>query len=101
MQRIYEVPLYRIDSVVRRAEALQQTTDNPKPGARMSAVQAASLNVNDGARVRVRVAHGEVVLDVAIDTRVPDQCVLIPSGYPETISLDAHGAVSLEKAEKA
>ncbi len=101
LQRIYEVPLYRIDSVVRRAEALQQTADNPKPAARMSAVQAASLNVNDGARVRVRVAHGEVVLDVAIDTRVPDQCVLIPSGYPETISLDAHGAVSLEKAEKA
>jgi NADH-quinone oxidoreductase subunit G len=101
LQRIYEVPLYRIDSVVRRAEALQQTADNPKAAARMNAAQAASLGVGDGTRLRVHVADSEAVLDVAIDARVPDQCVLIPAGYPETVSLDAHGAVSLEKAAKA
>ncbi len=101
LQRIYEVPLYRVDSVVRRAEALQHTADSPKPAARMSAAQAASLNVSDGTRVRVRVADSEVVLGVVIDARVPDQCVLIPAGCSETVSLDAHGAVSLEKVEGA
>jgi NADH-quinone oxidoreductase subunit G len=101
LQRVYEVPLYRIDSIVRRAEALQQTADNPEPAARMNPAQAASLNVHNGTRVRVRVADSEAVLDVTIDARVPDQCVLIPAGYSETISLDAHGAVCLERAEKA
>jgi NADH-quinone oxidoreductase subunit G len=100
LQRVYEVPLYRIDSVVRRAEALQETADNPKPAARISAAQAASLAVSDGARVRVRVGKSETVLNVVIDSRVPDQCVLVPAGHPETVSLDAHGAVSLE-IEKA
>jgi NADH-quinone oxidoreductase subunit G len=99
LQRIYEVPLYRVDSVVRRAVALQQTADNPKAAARINTAQAGRLSVTEGQRLRVRVGESEAVLNVVLDSRVPDQCVLVPAGYPETVSLDAHGTVSIEKAE--
>jgi hypothetical protein len=34
-------------------------------------------------------------LKVAIDARVPEGCVLIASGYPETAALGAHEPASI------
>jgi NADH-quinone oxidoreductase subunit G len=101
LERIAEVPIYAVDPIVRRAPALQRTADNPPPAARLNAREAARLGLAEGTRVRVLMTGGEARLPVVIDERVADGAVLIPSGYPETAGLPAHGPVELIKEEGA
>ncbi|HEY8554091.1 MAG TPA: NADH-quinone oxidoreductase subunit NuoG [Burkholderiales bacterium] len=96
--RIAEVPLYAVDPIVRRAPALQRTADNPPPAARLNPGEARRFGLEEGVTVIVRTVAGEARLPVRIDTRVPDGCVLIPSGYPETYALGAHGPASIVPA---
>jgi NADH-quinone oxidoreductase subunit G len=98
LYRVAEVPLYAVDPLVRRAPALQQTADNPKPAARMNAAEARRLGLDDGAAAVVRTVAGEARLNIVIDARVPDASVLIASGYPETAALGAHGPASVVRA---
>ncbi len=93
--RIAERPMYAVDPLVRRAPALQQTRDNPGPAARMNAAQAKKLKLADRARVTVRAAAGEALLELVIDARVPDGCVLIPSGQAATAALGGDGPVTI------
>ena len=96
--RIAEVPLYAVDALVRRAKALQCTADNPPPAARVNAADARRLGLAEDATVVVRTVAGEARLKVVLDSRVPDGCVLIASGYPETSPLGAHGPASIVSA---
>ena len=95
--RIAEVPLYAVDSLVRRASALQATADNPAPAARMNQSVADKLGVFNGTPVTVKMVEGSAELSVMIDRRVPDGCVLIASGYPETATLGAFGPVTVAR----
>ena len=95
--RLSEVPIYAGDNLVRRAPPLQATPDSVKPSARMNAAQAAKLGLDAAPSVRVAGA-GEAVLDMAIDPRVPDGCVLIAAGYRETAMLGGDGPVRVIKA---
>ena len=89
--RIAETPIYACDALVRRATPLQQTSDNPKPAARMNASQITRLGLAGAAQVRVRLAGGEAMLDLVTDNRIPDGCILVPAGYPETAALGGQG----------
>lgn len=95
--RIAEVPMYAVDSLVRRAPALQAAADNPKPAAQLNAEQARKLGLHDGDRVCVRMVEGDAELALLIDDRVPGSCVLVPVGYPETASLGAYGPANVTK----
>ncbi len=95
LMRIAERPMYAVDALVRRAPALQQTRDNPGPAARMNAVQAKKLKLADRARVTVRAESGEALLVLVIDARVPDGCVMIPSGHAATAALGGDGPVTI------
>ncbi|MFQ5994071.1 MAG: NADH-quinone oxidoreductase subunit NuoG [Acidiferrobacterales bacterium] len=99
LTRIVEVPMYTVDGLVRRAPSLQATTDNPGAAAHMSAPQIAKLGLDGVQKVRVQVGEGVATLDLVVDARVPDRCVLIPAGYPETALLDAAGAVKVNRVE--
>ena len=96
--RIAEVPMYMIDPIVRRAPALQKTADNPKPAARINRAQAGKLGFKGGESVQVAMAQGTAQLDLVLDERVPDGCVLVPAGYPETAMLGAQGPATLKGA---
>ncbi|MFP5349365.1 MAG: NADH-quinone oxidoreductase subunit NuoG [Gammaproteobacteria bacterium] len=96
--RITEVPIYAADALVRHAPSLQQTADNPRPAARLNATEIARHGLAAGVAVKVRSANGDARLEVVVDPRVPDGCVLIAAGYPATAGLDAAGAVTLERA---
>jgi len=98
LQRILEVPMYSGDPLLRRAPALQRTRDNSGPVARMNAREANRQGVGSVARVRVILNGEAAVLDLLIDRRIPDGCVHIPAGYPETAALGGHGGVRLEVA---
>jgi NADH-quinone oxidoreductase subunit G len=97
VMRLAEVPVYAVDALTRRADALTQTADHPRPGARLNAHQAQQLGLAGGDAVRVVMREGEARLDVMIDARVPEGCVLVYSGFPETAGLGAHGPASIVK----
>jgi NADH-quinone oxidoreductase subunit G len=95
--RLAEVPMYRVDALVRRAPALQKTADNPGPVARVHPKQAARLNLKDGDPVCVVMHEGAARVTLELDECVPEYCVWVPAGYPETAGLGAHGPASVVK----
>jgi NADH-quinone oxidoreductase subunit G len=97
LMRIAEVPPYAVDAYTRRAPALAATADNPRPAARMHPEEVTRFGFSAGAGVRVVMQEGEAKLEVVPDARVPRGCVLIPSGYPETANLGAHGPATMLK----
>ena len=97
LERISDVPLYRVDGLVRRAEALQATKDTPPAMAWMENRQAQRIGLQDGDRVSIQGNGGESRLTVKIDSRVPDGCVYIPSGYEQTAQLGATPVVKVIK----
>ena len=96
-QRIVEVPMYRVDALVRRAPSLQNTADNPPAAARLNPVEAGKLGLTDGDSVSVALGVGVAQLPLVVDVRVPDGCVLIPCGWPETAALGALGLATIAR----
>ena len=98
LQRIADVPAYFADALVRRAESLQRSVDAKAPRARMNSKLAATLGISAGDRVAVRQGAGEAQLAVAIDDRLPDQCVRVAAAHASTAALGPmFGTISVEK----
>ncbi|GMR19556.1 MAG: NADH-quinone oxidoreductase subunit NuoG [Gammaproteobacteria bacterium] len=95
--RITETPIYAVDALVRRAVSLQATADNPGAAARINEKQATTLGVTEGDKVRLRMLEGDAEVQVVIDERVPDGCVLSHAGFVETAALGASGQVTVTK----
>jgi NADH-quinone oxidoreductase subunit G len=95
--RILEVPIYTADSIVRRSRPLKQTVDHQRPLVRMNAALSAKLGLDGQATVKVEVGGGQAALDLVLDPRVPDGCVVIPSGFSETATLSAYGAARISR----
>ena len=91
LTRIVDVSAYASDMLVRRAQPLQLTHDNPKPAARMNAAQASRLGLTGMTKVQVQLGGGQAELALLIDKRVPDGCVLVAAGCPETADLGGQG----------
>ncbi len=85
--RITEVPMNSVDSLVRRAPALQETADVADANVRISSTLAATLGLNSSDKVRVE--QQGVTLDMAclVDSRLPDNTVLIHAAHPATAVL--------------
>ena len=99
LQRLADVPIYRSDALVRRAEPLQEMADSRPPAARMNADTLQALGLNDGDAVRVRSADGEVVLKTQLDAAVADGAIRISTAFAETLPLGASfGEISVERA---
>jgi NADH-quinone oxidoreductase subunit G len=104
LQRVADVPIYAGDPIVRRAPSLQLTRDADAPQARMSAATLAGLGIAAGDPVRVRQAtaggaHGEALLDAALDPQVADGAVRIAAAHPLTAALGPmSGTITVERA---
>ncbi len=97
VERVVDVPLYKIDPYVRRAPALQATRDTPVAAAYMNSEQASKLAVVNGDRIHAHMGESSIELDLIVDERVPTHSVYIPSGYQETASLGGVGMVRIVK----
>jgi NADH-quinone oxidoreductase subunit G len=96
IQRIADVPIYFADPLVRRSPPLQATADARAPRAWMNSRLVQKLGLAAGQAVLV---NGAAKLPVAIDDKLPDDCVRIPAAHPATVGAGPmFGPVSLQKA---
>ncbi|MCV6638437.1 NADH-quinone oxidoreductase subunit NuoG [Candidatus Albibeggiatoa sp. nov. NOAA] len=80
IQLIAETPMYAVDSLVRRSNALQSTADSKRTGniyVNPSLAQQKGLSEDGSAKVTQN--GTEITLPVMIDERIPDNCVLLYS----------------------
>lgn len=97
--RAGETPIYATDPIVRRSQALQKTHDGRQAFASLAFAQMEKLALNDGDSVSVRQNGLAVVLTVRRDDHVPDGCIWVPAGLPETAGLGTlFGQIEVSKA---
>ena len=98
LQRIADVPIYSTDPLVRRSPPLQATPHARPPLAWINPALRTQLGLAPGDFLRVRQGEGEAIVPYAIDERVPEGCIRLAAGRPETAGLGAmFGAISAER----
>ncbi|MFP3874172.1 MAG: molybdopterin-dependent oxidoreductase, partial [Thiohalophilus sp.] len=98
LQRIGHLPIYAVDSLVRRAQPLQDTVDAIAAAAYINEQTANAAGISDAAYVLVRQDDSEARLPLVIDEAVPAQCVLIPYGVAGSETLTrAYGPIELQR----
>src|SRR5699024_5183381 len=70
LERLGDVPIYRVDMIVRRSQPLQETTQSALPVARLAPAHMQSLGVATGDAVRIRSREGEITLPAQEDATV-------------------------------
>jgi NADH-quinone oxidoreductase subunit G len=80
INRIGILPIYATDSVVRRAEALQQTNDAIPACVIINAELAKQNKIEDEDNVVVTQNNVKVKLRAHIEDSIPNNCVVIPQG---------------------
>lgn len=97
LQRITEVPMYRGDPLIRRAESLQNTEDSMNYLIQINAKLAQLLQFVTGDVVIARQKNNSFTAKITINKNVADDCVLVQA----THALSAYawyGEISLSKA---
>jgi NADH-quinone oxidoreductase subunit G len=89
--------IYRVDALVRRAQALQAHPLNAGPRVSLHPDDAAASGLGQGAMAKVAGAAGTATLPVNVTTLVAPGCAWIESGYGPTAGLGA-GRVKVEAA---
>ncbi len=100
MIRIADVPIYAVDNIVRRADALQQVAAaNNDAAIRINETTARQQGLTEGDKAIACQNGHEVTLPVSIDDRLPDGCVLLPMAIPAVTTMGVHtGPISLTRS---
>jgi NADH-quinone oxidoreductase subunit G len=97
-ERVADVPIYATDSLVRRATALQLTSDARPPVAGLPPALWKELGLQAGARVLVSQGEGAVVMLAREDESLAGNTVRVAAGHASTLALGAmFGPISVEK----
>lgn len=94
-----DVPIYAVDPLVRRAQALQKTADAVDAAIRVNGELAQQLGLSDGDMALAK-QHGDegVRLPVVVDNRISDDCVYVHAGVPASVGLGPSiGPIRVEK----
>ncbi len=101
LSRIGEIPIYAVDSLVRRSKPLQEAQvimEGEMAAVRMHPETARKHELEEGKNVHVKQSHGEVQLPLIFDTRVAVDAAWIMGGIEATKDLgDLFGSVAIEK----
>jgi len=99
LTRIGDVPIYAMDAMVRRAPALQKTTDAISAAIRINPEEAAKAGLADGDQVAVIQDGNRATMPVEIDPKVADGSVRVCAALAGSETLGGQfGEVTLEKA---
>ncbi|MFC1773836.1 NADH-quinone oxidoreductase subunit NuoG [Pseudomonadota bacterium] len=99
IQRIAYLPMYAVDSIVRRAEALQNTPDGNVSAVCLNQSDANTAGLNSGDRAAVSQESKTVDLDVIVADAIAPGAALLSMGIEETLDLgDANGSLQIKKA---
>ena len=99
IQRIAYLPIYAVDSIVRRAEALQNTPDGNVSAVCLNPADANTAGLNSGDRAAVSQNGKTAELDAIIADAVAPGAALLSMAIEETLDLgDANGSLQIKKA---
>jgi len=101
LSRIGEIPIYATDSLLRRAQALQETqaiVEGNLVAVRLHPKTAAQLRVDDNEIVTVQQNESQVRLPVMFDARIPEQAAYLAGGILATSALgELFGPIEIHK----
>lgn len=90
--RVADMPIYAVDAVVRRAEALQKTVQaTVAKVARINSATAAAQGLGDADKVEAGQSGTSCVVALEVDDRVADGVVWLPAGTEETAGFGCDG----------
>jgi NADH-quinone oxidoreductase subunit G len=99
LQRVSDVPIYFADAIVRRATALQKTSDAATPSVAMHSSELQKLGVKSGDTVKINQGNGSARLIVQADDQLPMHTARVAAGHPVTAELGAmFGTITVERA---
>lgn len=100
--RIGDIPLYSIDSIVRRGSALQSAQaimEGDVACVRLHPETAATLPVQPGERLTLIQGGASVSFPVQFDIRVPREGIFVPGGVVSSAGLpELFGTLTIQKA---
>lgn len=98
--RFGDVPIYSVDSLVRRSRPLQEAADARDSRLRINPEDARKADIETGQRVRLHQEGRQQLFDVEVDAAIPAGCVWLAQAGDDTASLgSAYAAVTLEPVE--
>ena len=89
VNRIGLLPIYAVDSTVRRSDALQQTNDALPACIIVNTETAKQYDIHDEDKVAVTQNNVNLKLRVHIEDSIPNNCVVIPQGVQGVEMFDA------------
>ena len=98
LQRVADVPIYAVDSMVRRAPSLQLTADAREPVVGLSTTLWRQLALQPGAKVLVGQGDCAVVLPAREEASLDSDTVRVATGHASTAGLGPmFGRVTVER----
>jgi len=99
LQRIDYLPMYAVDSMVRRATALQKTPDADVASVSLNPADASRLGLSDGDKAVVLQGDEDADMDVVVTDSIAEGSALISQAIETTLELGApFGSVQIKKA---
>ena len=92
LEVVVEVPMYRVDQLVRHAPALQQMPQSGDDYVRVAAQTAADLGWAEGVRVDLVGADAQATAVLVIDDRVPPGACLVAGARPTLAEIAVQGS---------
>ncbi|MFT4728995.1 MAG: NADH-quinone oxidoreductase subunit G [Granulosicoccus sp.] len=97
--RAGETPIYATDPIVRRSQPLQKSLDGKQGFISMAEATLDTLSAKEGDVINVKQNGASVPLPCKLDNDIPQGCVWVPTGIPETAALgEVFGEIEVSKA---
>ena len=98
LQRVGDVPLYSVDSLVRRSTPLQLTKDADQNHAAINSALADKLKLEEGDQVSITQSDHSELTEIKIDNALADDCVWLPAAEELSMQMGAtYSPIKLEK----
>ena len=102
LERLPDLPIYMVDSIVRRADSLRQTQQSAAPKAWLHPEKLKELSLVPGMSAKVRQDDSEVVLELASDPRLALDVIRFSLGHPTLQPIHiGYGKVFIKPVTKA